>query len=163
MASFKGKVDADEIAPPVVGSLLEGLLAQKDEETYDDAIPWIPAGDGDGLEGEVIGIGSYHDENYGNDKLYRTWIVRDAHGGEWSVIPFHRKLRKLMTQHRAEIGDQVAILFVGEKVSPTDPEATYKEYRVARVAAARQRRMRANGDAARIMTPDAFGQKVSAE
>jgi hypothetical protein len=161
VAVKNGIVQPDEIQDPKAGSLLDQLRAQPEETSFDDADPWIPAIAGEGLEGEVIKIDSFHDSNYGNDRILRTWIVKDDAGAVWSVIPFHRRLAKLMTMHRAEEGDRVAILYLGEKPSATDPESIYKDYRVARVAASRQRRMRAAGDAARIMTPDAFGTKLS--
>lgn len=158
--AFRGKVENDELdANAGTGSLLDQLRAQKDETEFDNAIPWVPVMADEGLEGTVVGIGSFHDDKYGNDRILRTWVVEDANGDQWSLIPFHRQLAKQMTMHRAEVGDTVGILYLGEFPSPTDPEASFKKYRVARVAAARQRRMTA-ASAPRVMTPDKFSEKV---
>jgi hypothetical protein len=132
----------DEKLKSQTTSLLDSLRTQKDEETFDDAVPWIPEEEGDGIEGTVIGIGDYHDDGYGNDKVYRTWIVEDDKQNQWLIIPFHRQLRSNMAKHRAEVGDQVAILYLGEMPSATDPEKSIKRYRVARLAASRIKRVK---------------------
>lgn len=156
--AFKGQVTDDEMPDNTGASLLDSLRQESaEEEAFDNVSPWIPMGDGDGLEGTVVGIGSYLDEKYNDEgKLFRTWIVKDTSGLLWQIIPFHFQLRKLMTKHRAEVGDTVAVLYIGEEISSSDPSMTFKKYRVARVAAARQRRMAAR---ASVMTPEAFAEK----
>jgi hypothetical protein len=146
----------------VVGSLLDSLRAESSAEAeWDSAEPWIPETAGEGIEGTLVHIGSYLSEGFGSDRVLTTWYVDDG-STVWSVIPFHRELRKLILMNRqAEIGDKVALLYTGEKPSPTDPLVTSKGYKVARQAAARHARMKARGDASRVMTADAFSTKLS--
>jgi hypothetical protein len=152
----KGIVSTDELnAAQGAGSLLDQLRSQPREETFEDAMAWIPVMADEGLEGNVVGITQYHDTAFGNDRLLRSWIVEDDNGARWSIIPFAVRLAKQMAIHRAEVGDRVALLYLGEFTSPTDPNTQYKDYAIARTAAARQRRQQA----ARIMTPDAFAEK----
>lgn len=163
--AFKGQVTDDEIGDKPVVSLLDSLRAQVAADSaaeFDNVSPWIPDDINDGLEGTVIGIGEYLEEKFSDEgKLLRTWIVQDNNGLRWQVIPFHFQLRKLMIKHRADVGDQVAVLYLGEEPSATDPGQFFKKYAVTRVAAGRAKRDAQR--AARIMTPDKFGEKISSD
>ncbi len=123
-------------------SLLDRLRAMPDDAddtVYEHPNPWMPLEKGDGLEGVVENIGVYYLDDFGQDKMLRTWLVKDKDGVIRSVIPFHRKLRTLMSAHRAEKGDRVALLYMGLKESESDSEIQMHDYRVARVSAGRTR------------------------
>lgn len=136
--AFRGQVT--DIEPKSSGSLLDALRNAAPEDGVEDAISWIPFEENDGIEGTVIGISSYLSDGFGEEKLLRTWIVEEDAGVRWHIIPFHYQLKLEMARNRAEIGDRVAVLYLGETQSKTDPDKVQKNYRVARVSAGRLRR-----------------------
>lgn len=89
-----------------------------DEITEDNGEAWKPADDEDipeGIQGKVISVSSVEtDQKYGGGTV-PLLEIQEKSGRIWSVRGYHTVLRNQIEKNNPQVGDIVAIKYLGEK------------------------------------------------
>jgi hypothetical protein len=73
-------------------------------------IKWKPIAAGDQIAGEVTNV---RIADFGAEKSPELWVRTDS-GEEVSVLASQTNLKRLLAQHRPNIGDRIAIVYKGD-------------------------------------------------
>jgi len=103
--------------------LLDGI-------TEDSGDAWMPADDEDipaGIQGHVLSLTYIEtDQKYGGGEVPMLEI-EESDGHVWSVRAYHTVLRNQIEKHDPEVGDLVAVKYLGEKDNKKG-DNTYQNY-----------------------------------